>query len=207
MADEGIAHCGQGELERYEVTLTSSSSGVSLIEVNSSPSGKGNSGVVGILCHLLRHFGRSIADRSLFFNISPNETLLGNSLSRMVEPLEGRDTGGSQFISIEPSYDTNDIHSSCNTNLLQMCFVQADRARATHAEGSHALSKLWPRSPDVEHIAWQTLVSEASDGRPAMLDVGLVDARSTSAAAHERQNGYRKPDKDKASSLWLRSGS
>jgi hypothetical protein len=55
MADEGIAHCGQGELERCEVTLTSSSSGVSLIEVISSPSGKGNSGVVGIPCHLLQY--------------------------------------------------------------------------------------------------------------------------------------------------------
>jgi len=55
MADEGIEHCGQGELERCEVTHTSSSSGVSLIEVISSPSGKGNSGVVGIACHLLQH--------------------------------------------------------------------------------------------------------------------------------------------------------
>ena len=54
MADEGIAHCGQGELARCEVTLTSSSSEVSLIEVTSSPSGKGNRGVVGIPCHLLQ---------------------------------------------------------------------------------------------------------------------------------------------------------
>jgi len=53
MADEGIAHCGQGELARCEVTLTSSSSEVPLIEVISSPSGKGNRGVVGIACHLL----------------------------------------------------------------------------------------------------------------------------------------------------------
>jgi len=56
MADEGIAHCGQGELVRCEVTRTSSSSGVSLIEVISNPSGKGNSGVVGIPCYLLHHF-------------------------------------------------------------------------------------------------------------------------------------------------------
>jgi len=55
MAEEGIAHCGQGELARYEVTRTSSSSGVSLIEVISSPSGKGNRGVVGIACHLLQN--------------------------------------------------------------------------------------------------------------------------------------------------------
>ena len=55
MADEDIEHCGQGELERCEVTHTSSSAGVSLIEVISSPSGKGNSGVVGIPCHLLQH--------------------------------------------------------------------------------------------------------------------------------------------------------
>jgi hypothetical protein len=56
MADEGVAQCGQGELERCEVTWTSSSSAFSLIEVISSPSGKGNSGVVGIWFHLLQHF-------------------------------------------------------------------------------------------------------------------------------------------------------
>src|SRR2546421_8977082 len=71
MANEGVAHCGQGELGRCEVTCTSSSSAVSLSEVSSSPSGKGKSGVVGMLCHLLQHFGRSIADRSTVFNASP----------------------------------------------------------------------------------------------------------------------------------------
>jgi hypothetical protein len=55
MADEGSAHCGQDELERCEVTPMTSSSAVSLIEVISSPSGKGNSGVFGIACHLLQH--------------------------------------------------------------------------------------------------------------------------------------------------------
>jgi hypothetical protein len=54
MADEGVEQCGQGELERYEITRTSSSSGVSLSEVISSPSGKGKRGVVGIPCHLLQ---------------------------------------------------------------------------------------------------------------------------------------------------------
>jgi len=44
MADEGVEHCGQGELERCEVTCTSTSSGVSLTEVISRPSGKGNNG-------------------------------------------------------------------------------------------------------------------------------------------------------------------
>jgi len=53
---EGVAHCGQGQLARCEVTWTISSSAVWLIEVNSSPSGKGNRGVVGIWCHLLQHF-------------------------------------------------------------------------------------------------------------------------------------------------------
>jgi hypothetical protein len=54
MAEEGVAHCGQGELERCEVTWMSSSSAVSLIAVISSPSGKGNRGVVGIWCYLLQ---------------------------------------------------------------------------------------------------------------------------------------------------------
>ena len=44
MADEGLEQRGQGELERYEVTCTSTSSGVSLTEVISRPSGKGNNG-------------------------------------------------------------------------------------------------------------------------------------------------------------------
>src|SRR2546421_3221212 len=44
MADEGIEQRGQGELERYDVTCTSTSSGVSLTEVISRPSGKGNNG-------------------------------------------------------------------------------------------------------------------------------------------------------------------
>jgi hypothetical protein len=42
MADEGVEHFGQDERERYEVTCTSTSSGVSLTEVISRPSGKGN---------------------------------------------------------------------------------------------------------------------------------------------------------------------
>jgi hypothetical protein len=44
MADEGIEHCGQDELERYEVTRTRTSSGVSLTVVISRPSGNGNNG-------------------------------------------------------------------------------------------------------------------------------------------------------------------
>jgi len=54
MAEEGITHCGQGKLERYELTAMSSSSAVSLIEVISSPSGRGNGGVFGIACYLLQ---------------------------------------------------------------------------------------------------------------------------------------------------------
>jgi len=54
MADEGVEQCGQAELERYETTPMSSSSGVSLSEVISSPSGKGKRGVVGNSCHLLQ---------------------------------------------------------------------------------------------------------------------------------------------------------
>jgi hypothetical protein len=42
MADEGIEHCGQADVARDEVTRTSTSSGVSLTEVISRPSGKGN---------------------------------------------------------------------------------------------------------------------------------------------------------------------
>jgi hypothetical protein len=48
MADEGVAHCGQGELERCEVTHTRTSSAVWLTEVISRPSGKGNKGDEGI---------------------------------------------------------------------------------------------------------------------------------------------------------------
>src|SRR6266487_843936 len=55
MADEGVEQRGQSELERCELTHRSNSSDLSLIEVISSPSGKGNSGVVSILCHLLQH--------------------------------------------------------------------------------------------------------------------------------------------------------
>ena len=48
MADEGIEQRGQGELERYDVTCTSTSSGVSLTAVISRPSGKGNKSDEGI---------------------------------------------------------------------------------------------------------------------------------------------------------------
>src|SRR5436305_10467124 len=48
MADEGVEHCGQGELERCEVTRTRTSSAVSLTAVISRPSGKGNKGDEGI---------------------------------------------------------------------------------------------------------------------------------------------------------------
>jgi len=53
----------------------------------------------------------------------PKMTLLVNSLSRMVKPLKGRETGGSQFIPIEPGYDADDIDGSSNPNLLQMRLV------------------------------------------------------------------------------------
>jgi hypothetical protein len=48
MADEGVEHCGQGELERCEITHTSTSSGVWLTAVISRPSGKGNKSDAGI---------------------------------------------------------------------------------------------------------------------------------------------------------------
>jgi hypothetical protein len=48
MADEGVEHCGQGELSRCEVTYTSTSSAVWLTAVISRPSGKGNKGDEGI---------------------------------------------------------------------------------------------------------------------------------------------------------------
>ena len=48
MADEGVEHCGQGELERCELTRTRTSSAVWLTEVISRPSGKGNKGDEGI---------------------------------------------------------------------------------------------------------------------------------------------------------------
>jgi hypothetical protein len=54
IAEEGVEQSGQSELGRCEVTEMSSSSGVSLMEVSSNPSGKGNRGVVGIACHLLQ---------------------------------------------------------------------------------------------------------------------------------------------------------
>ncbi|SRR5712692_1343096 len=67
MADEGVEHCGQGDVARCEVTRTSTSSGVSLTEVISRPSGKGNKGDEGInllekrfLCCLEQIFGRSL---------------------------------------------------------------------------------------------------------------------------------------------------
>ncbi len=67
MADEGVEHCGQGDVARCEVTRTSTSSGVSLTEVISRPSGKGNNGDEGInllekrfLCWLEQIFGRSL---------------------------------------------------------------------------------------------------------------------------------------------------
>src|SRR6266446_9802417 len=44
MADEGIEQRGQGDEARYELTCTSTSSGVSLTAVISRPSGKGNNG-------------------------------------------------------------------------------------------------------------------------------------------------------------------
>jgi len=44
MADEGVEHWGQGELERCEITCTKTSSGESLTEVISRSSGKGNKG-------------------------------------------------------------------------------------------------------------------------------------------------------------------
>ena len=54
MVDEGVEHCGQGDVTRCEMTHMSSSSDVSLIEIISSPSGKGKSGVVGIPWYLLQ---------------------------------------------------------------------------------------------------------------------------------------------------------
>jgi len=48
MADEDMAHCGQSELERCEVTDTRTPSAVSLTEVISRPSGKGKNGDVDI---------------------------------------------------------------------------------------------------------------------------------------------------------------
>ena len=48
MADEGIEHIGHGDVARYEVTRTRTSSGVSLTEVISRPSGKGNKGDEGM---------------------------------------------------------------------------------------------------------------------------------------------------------------
>ena len=64
MADEGVEHCGQGDVARYEVTRTSTSSLVSLTAVISSPSGNGNNGDEDInllekhfLCWLEQLFG------------------------------------------------------------------------------------------------------------------------------------------------------
>jgi hypothetical protein len=56
MAEEAVAQRGQHEVLRAEVTRTMTSSVASLIEVISSPSGNGNSGVVDIPCDLLPHF-------------------------------------------------------------------------------------------------------------------------------------------------------
>jgi hypothetical protein len=55
MAEEGVEQVGQHEVWRCEVTRTSNSFGVSLMEVISSSSGKGKSGVVGISYHLLQN--------------------------------------------------------------------------------------------------------------------------------------------------------
>ena len=63
MADDNTEHFGQDELERCEVTHTTTSSAVSLREVISRPSGKGNNGDEDInflekcfLCWLERTF-------------------------------------------------------------------------------------------------------------------------------------------------------
>lgn len=58
---------------------------------------------------------------------SPNDTYVGsrtgltllvNPLSGMVEPLEGRDPRWGRMVTIEPSYDANDIESSRNAHRL-----------------------------------------------------------------------------------------
>ena len=68
MADEGVEQRGQGDEARYELTCTSTSSGVSLTAVISRPSGKGNKGEEDIyllekrfLCWLKQIFGRSLS--------------------------------------------------------------------------------------------------------------------------------------------------
>ncbi len=48
MAEDGVPQSGHGEIGRCEVTRTSTSPGISLMEVISRPSGKGNKGVVNI---------------------------------------------------------------------------------------------------------------------------------------------------------------
>lgn len=56
-AEEGAPQSGQRDVGRCEVTRTSTSSFVSLIEVISRPSGSGNSGVAGIPCYLFSKEG------------------------------------------------------------------------------------------------------------------------------------------------------
>src|SRR6266487_3078277 len=85
MADEGVEQRGQSELERCELTHRSNSSDLSLIEVISSPSGKGNSGVVSILCHLLQHILQEHSrPTNIFqwFTKNQDEPLVGRNITQ-----------------------------------------------------------------------------------------------------------------------------
>src|SRR5205085_11289975 len=86
MADEGVEHCGQGELERCEVTRTRTSSAVSLTEVISRPSGKGNKGDEGINFLEKRFLGWL---EQIFEEIPQNIRSLHQKVGRAEPPLRG----------------------------------------------------------------------------------------------------------------------
>lgn len=69
------------------------------------------------------------AHRANFFGSWPILTLLGNPLSRMVQPLEGRNACGCKLIPIKPGDNANEIDSRSNAEMMQMGFGQADVAR------------------------------------------------------------------------------
>src|SRR5260370_39388478 len=66
-------------------------------------------------------------------------TLLGNRLSRVVQPLEGRNPGGCKLIPIQPGDHANEIDRSSNAEMMQMRFCQTDVARTAHAKGANPL--------------------------------------------------------------------
>jgi hypothetical protein len=86
MLEEGTPQSGHGEVDRCEVTRTTTSSDASLSEVISRPSGKGNSGVIGIPCHLLQHVFAGAYRQDPSFSMAhqkPGRAIFSSALTKM----------------------------------------------------------------------------------------------------------------------------